>query len=181
MEYKMNNEQIKNLSMNGRMAYSIMCIEKFLMQIYPEKSWEILSREMWKVTNMYWDEWDFRFMEVMPQYLFEKSNYEESEFEYITEDEYDAFCRLYKGSTSGDESDELVILIDHLHQLAQVYSYSDIPGVGEESLIIIESLCMMLQKKNVELPDASILAFSDFKEKSGWGNFFEGNKYSLVI
>ena len=67
-------DNLKTVSMNGRMAYSIMCVEKYLISIYPERDWNALARKMWDVTNMPWDDWSERFIEIIPQYLFEFDN-----------------------------------------------------------------------------------------------------------
>ena len=33
------NNKLSNVSMNGRMAYIIMCVEAYLKAIYPQKDW----------------------------------------------------------------------------------------------------------------------------------------------
>ncbi len=52
--------------MNGRMAYAILCVEKYLKEKYPDDAWNELSKLMWSVTSIYWDEWDNKFIEIIP-------------------------------------------------------------------------------------------------------------------
>ena len=35
----MNKDLLLKVSMNGRMAYAIMCVEKYLLVKYPDKYW----------------------------------------------------------------------------------------------------------------------------------------------
>ena len=42
------NTELNLISMNGRMAYVIMCVERFLVAVYPERDWKPLARTMWK-------------------------------------------------------------------------------------------------------------------------------------
>ena len=35
--------RFNTISMNGRMAYVIMCVEKYLKSIYPNKDWTLLG------------------------------------------------------------------------------------------------------------------------------------------
>ncbi len=43
--------RFETISMNGRMAYLIMCVENFLATKYPEKDWSFVSDIMWKATS----------------------------------------------------------------------------------------------------------------------------------
>jgi len=177
-----NRDDLSKVSMNGRMAYIILCIEKFLLTKYPEKNWKELSKRMWKVTSIPWDVWIDEFIEIIPQYLFEFDNYDESDFEELSEEEYKYYSDLYDGITEGledDSTDELNCLLNSLKELEEVYCYTSIPGIGEESLDIIYKVCCILADNNVSIPNTGIVAFSSFVEKNGWGETFDGNKLSL--
>ncbi len=180
----MLREKLSAISMNGRMAYGIKCVEKFLLTVYPDKNWAILSEKMWPVTNMPWDEWSEAFMEVIPQYLFEFDNYSDSGFEFISEDEYDSFVKLYSGVSDGskeDDTDPVNFLLHSLFRIEEVYAYTTIPGKGEECLDIIEEIVAILKGASIEVPDVNDFAFSSFDEKDGWGEFFDGKRLSLIL
>ncbi|WP_026522283.1 hypothetical protein [Butyrivibrio sp. VCB2001] len=180
----MIREQLASISMNGRMAYGIMCVEQFLLSLYPDRDWTILSEQMWPVTNMFWDEWNERFMEIIPKYLFEFENYKEAEFEYLSENDYAEFVKLYSGISDGekeDVSDPVNFLLLALYRIEEVYAYASIPGKGEECLDILDEMMSVLNDASVQLPDVNKVAFSSFDEKNGWGESFEGRDLSFVL
>ena len=172
----MKIDDFYNISMKGRMAYAILCVEKYLLAKYPNDDWSVLSKWMWDVTSNYWDEWDYKFMEIIPEYLFEFNTYAESGFERITEDEYNLFVSLLKG-----KSDDLNQLLLKLHKIQEVYCYSSVPGHGDEASEIVLEACSILEKENIDLPDIESVSFSSFSEKDGWGERFDGTKLSLIL
>lgn len=40
------DNRFDSVSMNGRMAYVIMCVEAFLVSEYPDRDWTFLSEKM---------------------------------------------------------------------------------------------------------------------------------------
>ena len=172
----MNTSDFDNISMNGRMAYAILCIEKFFIAEYPKENWTELSKLMWGATSMYWDEWDDKFIEIIPQFLFEFKTYEEAAFERITEEEYNSFVALLK-----DKPAIINQLLMKLQELHEVYCYSSIPGTGNEASNIVLDICAILEQARIPLPDIKAVTFSHFSEKDGWGNDFDGTKLSLIL
>ena len=53
------------------MAYLILCAELYVKTLNPDKDWSVLSKWMWDATSEYWDEWDSKFMEIIPEFLYE--------------------------------------------------------------------------------------------------------------
>ena len=172
----MKVSDLNSISMNGRMAYGILCVETYLMAKYPKDNWSDLSKLMWESTSSYWDEWDNKFIEIIPEYLFEKETYAESEFEHLTEDEYNSYVALFK-----DKPLIVNTLLMKLHELEEVYCYSSIPGKGKDASQFIVDICNTLEEEGVSLPDLNLVKFSDFSEKNGWGEQFDGSKLSLII
>lgn len=172
----MQAKNFNEISMNGRMAYLILCVERYVKTKYPDKDWSVLSQWMWDSTSEYWDEWDSKFMEIIPEFLFEFDSYEESDFECISEDEYNYFSSLYDGL-----SDEFNSLLLKLHELQQVYCYESIPGNGMDASKIAIEACSILENNNIALPELEKVAFSRFSEKKGWGNNFDGTRISLIL
>lgn len=164
------------ISMIGRAAYSVMCAEKYAMTKYPEKDWKPLFTWMWKCTSDYFDEWYYRFMEILPEYLYEFDNYKDADFDYLSEDDYNYYSAFLKGIDKNME--ELLIIPT---EIAMVYSYMPIPGVGKESIDLVKKAMKILKDNNIELPDPEKLAFSSFALKDGWGEPFDGSSLSIVI
>ena len=50
-------QRFENMSINGRMAYVIMCVEVWLQGKYPDRDWTIVSETMWKATEMNLGDW----------------------------------------------------------------------------------------------------------------------------
>ncbi|MBR1472483.1 MAG: hypothetical protein IJ600_12700 [Lachnospiraceae bacterium] len=172
----MKISDFNNISMNGRMAYAILCVEKYLKEKYPDDNWDDLSKLMWTVTSIYWDEWDNKFIEIIPEYLFEFNSYAESDFEEISEDEYNSFVALLR-----DKSDTINQLLMKLHKIQEVYSYSSIPDNGKEASQLVLDIYHILEQGDIALPDLDIVSFSNFSERDGWGNKFDGTKLSLIL
>ncbi len=59
------NNKLSAVSMNGRMAYVIMCVEAYLINKYPDRDWSIISRKMWQATSMNWADWPDMFSSVI--------------------------------------------------------------------------------------------------------------------
>lgn len=177
----MNRAMLRQISMNGRMAYAIMTIERYLPDTYPSKDWSILSAQMWRATATAWDTWTDSFIEIIPEYLFEFPTYEESGFEHLSSEDHKSFAELYSGVTSGDSNDTINIFLESLRLIEEVYCYTSISGFGEESLDILEKICDIVEDAGIQLPDPQLVAFSPFTEKDGWGEDFDGTYLSAVL
>lgn len=165
-----------NISMNGRMAYLIMCVENYLISRYPDKDWSVLAQKMWWATSTYWDDWDYEFMEIIPEYLFSKNDYISCGFDALSEEDYDYYTNLFRNMP-----DDFNRLLLNLHKLQEVYCYSSIPSYGKEAVEIVFDSVSILEKSNIVIPDSKLISFSSFSEKDGWGDFFDGTKLSRLI
>lgn len=165
-----------DISMIGRMAYGILCVESYLLNKYPHDDWKPLASLMWEATSSYWDTWDWKYIEVIPEFLFEKATFEESSFDYLTKESYDCFSTLLKG-----KDDNVNTLLIKLHELQEVYSYTSIPGKGKEASQLIVDMCETLNQENIPLPDLAKVRFSKFSERDGWGEQFDGSTLSQIL
>ena len=127
---------------------------------------------MWKATSGYWDEWDDRLLEIIPDYLFEFESYEGSDFDNLSPDEYDYFVSLFKGLPEDFNS----LLLKQA-----VYCYEPIPDRGAEASKIVMEACNILEQNEIPLPDIDTVTFSLFSEKYGWGDNFDGAEISTIL
>ena len=74
------NNKLGAVSMNGRMAYVIMCVEAYLVNKYPDRDWSIISRKMWQATSMNWADWPDMFSSVIPDVLLQYPEYSSEDF-----------------------------------------------------------------------------------------------------
>lgn len=170
------NYDFTNISMIGRFAYTVMCAERYAIAKYPKKDWKPLFAWLWKGTNDYFDEWYYRFMEILPEYLYEFDNYKDSDFDYLNEQDYNYYTKLLKDIDKNME--ELLVIPG---KIAMVYSYTSIPGKGKESINLVKESIEILENNDIEIPEITEVEFSSFDEKNGWGNTFDGTKLSIIL
>lgn len=165
----MNTDTLKNVSVLGRACYTIMCAEEYLMAIAPEKDWAPLFEIMWSIADdELWDGWLGKMVEIIPENMLEFDSYAESDFEYLSEEEYVVLKSLYAGMPEG-----LNTLIDCVFESVNVYAYGSIPGFGQDSLDVIDEAASVLAVARISLPNTEAVAFSSFEQKSGWGDNFD--------
>lgn len=164
------------ISMIGRFAYAVMCAERYALAKYPEKDWRPLFSWMWQGTSDYFDEWYYRFMEILPEYLYEFNSYKDADFEYLSEDDYNYYSEFLKDI---DENMETLLVIPT--KISMVYSYTSIPGKGKECSDLVKQAIKILEDNDIDLPEIKDVAFSSFEEKNGWGEPFDGTKLSSIL
>ena len=171
-----NTKPFQTISMAGRIACGILCAENYAKAMYPHKDWSPLFEITWSITSSAsWDDWADRYIEVIPEYLFEFDSYEASDFEYLTKPDYETLVALQK-NTSTDWN----AILKKIYEIEELYAYSTIPNHGKESLVLLEEIASILSKASVELPPINTVSFSHFSERNGWGNPFDGRKLSSI-
>lgn len=158
-------------------SYGIMCAENYLIHLYPDKNWNIVFNDFWKITNLeLWDDWMNEVIEIIPEYLFEFKDYKSSDFEYLTEYKYNELKKVYDNTNT-----DVNIILKMVYDLANSHAYSSINGKGNESLLQLEKIINFLKSKNVQLPDIKKVQTHLFSERNGWGNPFNGRSLSKII
>lgn len=177
-------DQLYNASMNGRMAYTIMCVEAYLVNKHPERDWTIISKLMWKATSMNWADWSELYSTVIPDVFLQYKQYSAADMgAAISSQEFYIVKELYSGITDGcedDPEDELNIILNKPFDMAMVYEGTVI-GDGKESIKIIRGAEQILKNNRIALPDYSKVLFSSVEERNGWGNDFNGEYLSIVL
>jgi len=92
---KNQTKALEGVSMNGRMAYAIMCLESYVLAKYPDRDWKAVFEKLWEATgDVYWDTWSCWVNDMLPECLFEFPSYQESDFSKLDEKTYDKLCNL---------------------------------------------------------------------------------------
>ena len=160
-------EKLKSVSVAGRIAFIIMCIEKYLVAQYPEKDWTPLAEEMWKFNDSYWDEWLDSFVDLFPECIDENDSFEE----YTGKYSYDTFRNLYKDL----RNNELNEILDLFNCFMGIYLYTRVCDNTERMFPeVIEEIVSYLTRNNISVPDVEKVAFSDIKQHHGFGDRFDG-------
>ena len=176
--------KLYSVSMNGRMAYTIMCVEAYLQAKYPERDWTIVSEIMWKATSTNWGNWVDEFSIIIPDVFMQYKNYDIEEMGcYLNKNQFLELRKLYKGITAGLEDnpeDEVNYMLNKPYEIAMVYEGTVI-GDGQESFDIISNAEAILNKYKITLPDYKKVLFSSKEELNGWGNDFDGKYLSIIL
>ncbi|SEL29834.1 hypothetical protein [Ruminococcus albus] len=182
-----------NITMNGRLCYIFMCIERYLTQLYPERDWAPISKRMWQWTTHLWDESSDIYSEAVPEYILEFEGYEKTnELVYdgnLKIEDYDEITALFKDITNGDGDDEfchvLKIPID-FGCICEGTSFKCAEPLVVELIVEIENI---LKKHDIRYPDKALLkSFENERDKPiecyekepGWGDF-ENTEYLSII
>lgn len=174
----MNMKQFEGVSLLGRISYAIMCAENYLTAIHPNRDWRPLFELLWSICDegTFWDEWASKVLEVIPECLFEFPAFEQSDFDHLDEASYNTMKSLLKDHDTGTDA-----LLEGIRDMEEAYAYTEIDGVGEESLDILGDVVEVLEKAGVQLPDPKAVAFSSFEECGGRGDSFDCRPLSTVL
>lgn len=173
----MNKKDFNNISMNGRLAYQLMCVERYLLTKYPKNDFTKLMQLLWQVTNgMYWDSFSDYVMDLEPSNLFEFDSYEEQEWLRLSKEEYDELIPCMNGLDNIVDD-----LFETLKEQTFVYAYTVVPKNTKESIDIIFDTIDFLKQEEIDLPDIKLVEFSTIDQRNGWGDHFDGTKLSIIL
>ena len=173
----MEKQQFKTISMTGRLAYAILCLETYLTRKHPEKDFTCLSNLLWLGTSsMGWDDYYELMDDLMSEFLFASETYDPENFSQLKEEDFKKIHALLRGIEK--ESDSFFSI---LHDITSVYAYSEIPGCGAESIEILFKGISILEALGIPLPNIESISFASFSERNGWGKRFDGTKLSLIL
>jgi len=171
------DNKINNLSIRGRIVYLIMCFEKYVSSLYPDRNWSEVSEMMWKICDSsdYIDNSAYRYMEIIPEYLYEFDNYKDAEFDFLSEDEYKMFTSIVPSDDANIE-----VLMHSIYSVAMEYAYTGIPSGAPDTLPYIENVEAVMCNHQIELPDISkVESFTD--PEHWWGMPFDGRYLSIIL
>ena len=190
-----------HLSIMGRLAYFVMCIETYLVHVHPDRDWRLLAKGIWLYSSMPLAWWLLLYEELKPDtvlHLDEESlnkHYRWRVQKYFTWDEYQSIVRQYSGITDGhpDDPDDVLSAIlrvpfDLVSILADDYD-DPLPSFIEirvrrmldESLHQISKLLQILFSNHIEFPDVHQLDFLTIKDDKVWGERFDGPSLSILL
>ena len=172
----MTKSRFNNISLGGRLAYMIMCFEKFVLTKYPNHNYRKLFTELWKGTSE--NDWatlvDMVF-DIMPIYFFENDHYVKENYSWLKEEDYDYYREIVSNIP------EMEIILQAFKEFLYAYEGTPIKGTGQEATKQMFVLINLLESNNIELQNPSLVDFSKFEERNGWGNTFDGTRLSIVL
>lgn len=164
----MIKNSFNDISIRGRIAFCIMAVENYTSFTYPDVDFSAISKLMWNIVGDtdFIDNSAYRYMEIIPEYLYEFDSFADSDFEYISESEYEAYKRILP------KSDEALNQIMHrIYDIAMEYAYEAIPVPGKKTIDYLFDVIKTLEERCIPIPDISSVSSSTFDQHDGWGDF----------
>lgn len=171
------DNRINDISIRARVAYLIMCFERYVAEKYPQGKWKPVAEIMWKICDNsdYIDNSAYRYLEIIPDHLFAHERFAESKFEFMTESEYEAFV-----SVIPEDNSNLNILMHSIYDVAIEYAYCGIPKGAPDTIPYVEDVEQIMHDSGIELPDISLLA-GYVDPEDWWGDPFDGRYLSIIL
>lgn len=168
------------LSIRGRVTYAIMCFERYVTNKYPNKDMSSVVDMMWKIIDDsdYIDNSAYRYMEIIPEYLFEANDFDSSEFDYMTEKEYYYFTDLLP---TPDIDADLNTIMHLIYDIATEYAYTAVELDAPETKEYLKEVSKILKDNNISLPDVKIIPQYEWDDTHGWGQPFDGRYLSIIL
>jgi hypothetical protein len=162
-----NMEEFKNISIRGRMAFGIKCLEIALLREgfnQPVLS-TLLERLKEFVENDRLDIWEQRVGDVAPYSILDdhpENNYQE--YETVSIDEIEQLKDIYISMPEA-----IVNLIDLVIKIGESNLYAGVGDYSEDSFDAISEVVREVRLLNIDLPDVKRYMISPFTEYGGWG------------
>ncbi len=170
----MNKKDFEDISIRGRVAFGIVCLNTYVKTKYPDTDFSSVLDLACKITedSDYIDNSVEVFMEIIPEYLYEFDNYEDSEFDYLSEETYNMFV-----SVIPKNDPDLNSLMHSIYDIAGEYCYSAIEPSAPATYPFLDSIIDIMKKHSLPLPDLNIFKKFTFSESDGWGRHINRSEY----
>ena len=174
----MNKRDFYSVSIRGMVAYCTMCLESYVLEAYPERDLSPALALAWDVVGPkgFIDQNADRFMEAIPEYLFEFDDYEAAEFDHLTKEEFDELRGLL------DPDDQILDLLMHrIYDVAMCYAYVAVANPPREAVNLTFDAVGALRECGITLPDFELVRGFSFDEYDGWGVHITPEGLSRII
>ncbi len=173
----MKKEDFKNISMIGRYAYALLCIEYLFAKKFPKKNFTRIFKFLWTGTkSANWNKISEFVSDLKSDSLFRSTVFDKENFFIINEIDFEFYYKLFE-----DIKDISNVCFSSLFDFLTIYENTLIPSFGKESIDCLFEIINLLKKYQVELPSIKIISFSTFKERNGWGDNFDGTSLSIIL
>ncbi len=167
----------ENISLRGRMAFVIMCAERYALAKNPRAEWRPVFKDLWSITeDIMWDDWSDRVMDLLPECMYELEAYDPDEFSWLDEGGFTQLKNLYDGM-----GDAWAVILRNLVDMEEIYAYTSIPGTGFASIALVDEVIELVRNCGIDVPDVDQVAFTSFDDNGGRGNPFDAKPLSLIL
>lgn len=175
----------KSISLTGRLCYLFMCIERYLITLYPDRDWTPVAQRCWQWTNRYWNDGCDIYAPVVPEFLLEYDNYEEANElafdDMLSREDYAELTRLFDGITDGNSANEINRVLYLPVDFANKCECTEFDYSNEPTLKIIDEMREILESNGIEPPSVDNVADMTVEQKNGWGDFVDSRYLSVIL
>lgn len=174
----MRKKDFNNISIRGRVAFGIMCFERYVRTEYAKRDFAPVCRLMWDIVSDkdYIDASAERYMEVIPEYLYEFDTYEEAEFEFLSAEEFAAMRALVPADDSGLER-----IMHRIYDVAMEHAYAAVEAPAKASIDYVFEIAEVLEGNGIALPDVDAVKGFSYEVSGGWGAPIDCKGLSIVL
>ncbi len=167
------SEKIKNISIRGRFAFGIKCLEQYISESTIESAWiDKLLATLWEfTTSERLDMWDEKIKDLDPWNILDTHpDNKASDYKSLTENEFHELKDFYN---SLDQ--DFIDMIGNAIEIGTGNLYGGTGKFSNETLQPTLELKKIARRKLKEIPKIKSFEFSRFSEQHGWGNKFNRN------
>lgn len=168
-------KELENISIRGRMAYLLCLFEKLLMhfQCCKEK-WNWILEKLWQYTEIpYLDEWMYEIAEFLPENILTDPF---DAFEFLSESDYKRLKDIYK-----DNCEDINVMMNIIFDLGTTELYSKLEDNSPYTLSKLQDAADIMNKNNISLIEVQPFEKYSYSESNGWGECFNGKKFSSFL
>ena len=174
-----------NISMLGRLCYLFMCIEKYLVNKYPDRDWRIVADRLWNWTEEYWNDAQEKSDQIIPEYILAFNSYEKVNMKCfdgeLSEGLYNQLVRLYEGITTGNSEEEINQVLFTTVEWGTYCEGASLSSAQGPATNLIYFVLDILDKYQIEYPDMMSIQNMSIDEKNGWGEFRNCRHLSTIL
>lgn len=157
----MTGEDFKNITIRGRVAFAICCLENAIeFYNFQKLNWSLLLDFLWRypLANEIRGlaEWHQNEAECIAFCIMDQKPFEQSYFEFITKDQYENFEMLYQNSNK-----TIWDLTNSIAAIGTQCLFSGVRDGAPQTLNELNDLIRMMNNEHIQLP-----LFSDFEKYS---------------
>lgn len=170
-------EEFKSVSVRGRVAYAIRCLEETLLHYeYPLDQWEWVLEKLWTYTDIdYWDDWFYEIAEYVPESILECNTYK-SHFEYVSEEQFMLLYALYQKTNEATKK-----IIEIIFEMGTRELYGKVEHNSQLTLDFLLELRKLMKDHNIPMPSFEGYPRYSFNVNGGYGDDFDGKELSVIL
>lgn len=161
-------DKFKEISIRGRVAFAIYCLENFIIANGEKLSgkWLVVLNKLWVITSLeFVDEWLYQVSSYMPSSILEDDF---DDLEEISKTDYLTLKSLYEGT---DKS--ILEIIEKIFILGTIDLYGEIIDNSSNTLRELRDIISICEINNIKLPSHTHFNNLSIKVSNGWGKTFK--------